>query len=777
MRGSVQTDAGIGRASLPEELDSFVGRQTEVAETRRLLSESRLVTLTGPGGVGKTRLALRVGRESRKVFTGGTWFVELGDLRDPDLLWQTVTDVLGLQDWSARPPEAVLVEHLADGRALLILDNCEHLVDAVANFSDTLLRACPGLSMLATSREPLGIGGEAVVRVPPLTVAGDSGGSGSDEQMSDAVLLFEERARAAVPDFRVTDENRSVVEEICARLEGLPLPIELAAARLRALSVEQIRDRLSDRFRLLTLGGRTSPGRQQTLRMSIDWSYDLCTDPERRLWACLSVFAGGFDLETAESVLHDDAGPVDVLDVVTALVDKSILGRDEAHTAGVPARYRMLDTIREYGQEKLDAFGWTGIVRRRHLDWFERLVLRAKTDWIGSRQVQWAAVVDVEQSNLREAIEFALAETDSAAALRITAALYPAWIVRGRFNEGRYWLGRSLDSEGGPIDDRIEALCVNSMLAALQQDIVAATVLADRARRLAEESSDEVSVARAEAAVAYAAVTRGDLEPAQAGLGRAIAEFRAGDDLYDLVPALYWQGYVIDILGDPANASVHYDEALALTEAHGEIMWRAMIMSDYGSAIWRHGDHERGVAMLEGALPLLRALDNQFGGAWCFEQLAWTAVDEDPERAAVFLGAADVLFTATGSPIETFQPLVAYHEQCVRRAREALGDGAFDAARQRGVDMNTEGVIAYALGEQPLDVPEPATDSAHSLTRRELQVAELVAEGMTNRAIAERLVIAPRTVEGHVDHILAKLGFTSRTQVAAWMVAQRGGAR
>ncbi|WP_260845095.1 ATP-binding protein [Prescottella equi] len=774
MRGAVRTDAGIGRASLPEELDSFVGRQNEVAEVRRLLSESRLVTLTGPGGVGKTRLALRVARESRKVFTGGTWFVELGDLRDPDLLWQTVTDVLGLQDWSARPPEAVLVEHLADGRALLILDNCEHLVDAVANFSDTLLRACPGLSMLATSREPLGIGGEAVVRVPPLTVAA---GTGPGEQMSDAVLLFEERARAAVPDFRVTDDNRAVVEEICARLEGLPLPIELAAARLRALSVEQIRDRLSDRFRLLTLGGRTSPGRQQTLRMSIDWSYDLCTDAERRLWACLSVFAGGFDLDTAESVLHDEAGPVDVLDVVTALVDKSILVRDEADSTGVLARYRMLETIREYGQEKLEEFGWTDIVRRRHLDWFERFVLRAKNDWIGPRQVQWAAAVDVEQSNIREAIEFALAERDWGAALRITAALYPAWIVRGRFNEGRLWLRRSWEGDGGPIDDRIEALCVNSMLAALQQDIVAATVLADKARRLAEEGVDDVSAARAAAAVAYAAVTRGDLEPAQADLGRAIAVFRERDDLYDLVPALYWQGYVIDILGDPDEASAHYDEALAVTEAHGEIMWRAMIMSDYGSSLWRHGQLERGSAMLVEALPLLRALDNQFGGAWCFEQLAWTVVEQDPERAAVFLGAAEVLFTATGSPIETFQPLVAYHEQCVRRAREALGDNAFDAARQRGVAMNTEEVIAYALGEQPLDVAEPAADSGHNLTRREMQVAELVAEGMTNRAIAERLVIAPRTVEGHVDHILAKLGFTSRTQVAAWMVAQRGGAR
>lgn len=771
----MRADAGIGRASLPEELDSFVGRQFEVSETRRLLSESRLVTLTGPGGVGKTRLALRVARESRKVFAGGTWFIELAELRDGGLLAQTVTDVLGLQDWSARPPEAVLVEHLTDGRALLILDNCEHLVEAVAAFSDTLLRACPGLSILATSREPLGIGGEAVVRVPPLTVAE---ADGSDTSVSDAVALFEERARAAVPDFRITEENRPVVEEICTRLEGLPLPIELAAARMRALSVEQIRERLGDRFRLLTLGGRTSPGRQQTLRMSIDWSYDLCTEVEQRLWACLSVFAGGFDLEAVEGVLADESDEVDVLDVVTALVDKSILVRDEADTTGTAARYRMLDTIREYGREKLDALGRTDALRRRHRDWFERLVRRMKGDWIGPGQVEWVDTVDREQGNLREALEFCLADADSVGdAMRIAAGLFPIWIVRGRFNEGRHWLERSLAVDSGATADRVEALGVDAMLAALQQDTVAATILADKTIRLAAETANPRSEALAAAAVGCAAVTFGNLERARVDLARAIAEFRTGEDVYDLVPALYWQGFVIDVLGDPAEASAHYDEALALTESCGEIMWRAMVMTDYGSAIWRHGDHQRGIAMLEGALPLLRVLDNQFGGAWCFEQLAWTAAERDPERAAVLLGAADVLFVATGSPIETFQPLVAYHDRCVRRAREALGDGAFDAARQRGVDMNTEEAIAYALGEQPLEAREPVADSGHGLTRREMQVAELVAEGMTNRAIAERLVIAQRTVEGHVDHILAKLGFTSRTQVAAWLVGQRGGAR
>ncbi|WP_231569522.1 ATP-binding protein [Prescottella defluvii] len=767
MHDAVRADVRIGRGGLPEELDSFVGRRAEVAETRRLLSESRLVTLIGSGGVGKTRLALRAARESQRVFTDGAWFVELGELRDPDLLGQTVTSVLGIQDWSARPPQEVLIEHLADSRTLLVLDNCEHLVAAVADLAQTLLRACPGLSILATSREPLGVGGETVMRVPPLSVPDASG----TNPASDAVELFAERARAAVPGFVLTDDTRPVVVEICERLEGLPLPIELAAARLRALSVHQILERLSDKFRLLTLGGRTGPGRQQTLRMSIDWSYDLCTVEEQALWACLSVFAGGFDLEAAEGVLAGETVDPDLVDAVASLVDKSILIREEADRT---VRYRMLDTIREFGQEKLEAVGESEALHRRHRDWYERLVLRARADWIGPRQVEWMAELDHEQSNLRAALEFCMDETESVGhAMRTAGGLYTFWIVRGRFNEGRYWLDRALRGDGGSTADRIGALCVDSMLAALQTDASAAATLADDARRLVERSEwsgDAGTAALSAFAVGCAAVTRGSVAEALDDLERAVAGFRAVTDEFHLVQALYWLGFAVDVLGEQDRASDIYDEAIALTESRGEVMWRAMAMSDHGSMLWRRGETDRGTALLEDSLPLLRLLGNEFGAAWCFEELAWTAAEREPERAAVLLGAAEVLFTATGSPITAFEFLVTHHDRCERTSREALGDKAFGEAHARGAAMGTDGAIAYALRERTPDVVAAPTGGGHGLTRRELQVAELVAEGLTNRAIAERLVIAPRTVDGHVDHILTKLGFTSRTQVAAWIV-------
>lgn len=326
---------GREQGNLPEDVSSFVGRSFEVKETRRLLSESRLVTLTGLGGVGKTRLALRVARDAQRTFVDGTWFVDLSELHDADQLVQAVASTLGLQDWSVRSPQSVLIDHLADRRTLLLLDNCEHLVGPVAALVQTLLRACLGLSVLATSREPLGIGGETVVRVPPLTVSAEPARAPApaDVPGGDAVALFEQRARAVVPGFRLTTENSATVARICARLGGLPLPIELAAARLRAQSVDQLLERLDDRLRLLTRGDRTTPSRQQTLRLCIDWSYGLCTDREQRLWARLSVFAGSVALDAIEGVVADDGVDGDLLDVVTSLADKSILIREEVDAA------------------------------------------------------------------------------------------------------------------------------------------------------------------------------------------------------------------------------------------------------------------------------------------------------------------------------------------------------------------------------------------------------------------------------------------------------------
>ena len=407
---------GVG--NLPAELTSFVGRRGEVAEVRRLLSRSRLITLTGVGGVGKTRLALRVATGLRRALRDGVWLVQLDQLRDEALVAQAVGGALGLQR-RAGAPEAVLAEYVADRRLLLVLDNCEHLVDAVAKLADQLLRAAPGLRVLATSRESLNIAGETVLPVPPLA-APDPGQPLTVATLArfPAVALFAERAAQVAPGFSVTEANRAAVTGICRRLEGLPLAIELAAAQTRVLSPEQIQARLGDRLGLLTQGSRANPARQQTLRASIAWSYELCSEAERLLWARLSAFAGGFELDAAEGICADDRLTAeDVLELLAALADKSVLIAE--HGGGV-VRYRLSETLREFGQECLQRAGEDTALRRRHRDWYEQLARQADTGWPSRQTADLTARLFREHANVRAAQDFCQAEPGEAeAGLRI----------------------------------------------------------------------------------------------------------------------------------------------------------------------------------------------------------------------------------------------------------------------------------------------------------------------------------------------------------------------
>jgi predicted ATPase len=378
--------------NLPAGLTRFVGRRHELTKAKRLLSTTRLLTLTGPGGVGKTRLALQLAAEVQRAFPDGVWLVELAELTEPALLGHTVAEALGLREQSGHWRLATLTDHLTGRHLLLILDNCEHLVDACAVLVDQLLRTCPQLHMLATSRQPLSITGEHILPVPPLPVP-DSDQLPPPEALAryDAVTLFLDRATSAVPSFRLTADNHAAVARLCQALEGIPLALELAAVRLRALSASQILDRLTDRYALLSAGSRSAPSRQQTLRACIDWSFELCSPAERMLWARLAVFAGGFELDAAEGICSDDQLPREaVFDLVAALVDKSILIREErdAHI-----RYRLLETIRQYGQEKLREGGELATWRRRHRDWYAELVARPPGMcfgvWLGSFRRRW----------------------------------------------------------------------------------------------------------------------------------------------------------------------------------------------------------------------------------------------------------------------------------------------------------------------------------------------------------------------------------------------------
>ncbi|WP_345348238.1 ATP-binding protein [Rhodococcus olei] len=751
--------------NLPHQLTNFVGRRHELAEVRRLLSDSRLVTVTGPGGVGKTRLALRVGEDAQGIFADGVWLVELGELSEPSLLAETVTAALGLRERVARPPLPLLVEFLADRHVLIVLDNCEHLVTPVAEFATELLRSCPGTRILATSREPLGVNGEVTVRVPPLTVP-DPGSSSRGLSRCEAVTLFTDRARDAVPGFGLTEDNQDAVAEICRRLDGLPLAIELAAARVRMLAPVQILQLLTNRYELLTAAYRGVPPRHQTLKWCVDWSYELCTPHEQELWRRLAVFSGGVESDAVTGICAGSVPAERVPEIVGSLVEKSILSRED----GPVVRYRMLDTIREYGLEKLDASGESGLLRRRHRDWYEALALQAEAAWIGPQQLEWIARFDRDRADLRGALEFSVTEPgEDGAALRMAGSLFPYWVSRGLYSEGRYWIERALTgADGSASVARLSALTGASMIASMQGDVVAAQAFMDAAQGIAGSVEDATTLANLASATGYVATFSGDFARATACFESALITVGSDGALPARVGALVGLAMVCGLSGDSDRAIASHKEVIALTEAHGESMYRAYSLCMLGIAVWERGDSGRATRLIEEALRLTRMVDDPLGTAMCLEVLGWLA--GDPERAAALMGASAAVGEAAGSPTIVIRDLFGHHDRVVRESTDALGSRAYETAFGRGRGLGVDAAVAYALRDTA-SAPG-ARDSATRLTRRERQVADLVAQGLTNKAIAQHLVIAQRTAEGHVEKVLTKLGFTSRTQIAAWVAAQ-----
>ncbi|RZL84343.1 MAG: tetratricopeptide repeat protein [Rhodococcus sp. (in: high G+C Gram-positive bacteria)] len=766
-RLSMVRTVGDVKTNIRLELTSFVGRRNEVTELKNLLSVSRLVTLTGIGGVGKTRLALRVATTTHRDYADGVWLVELGELRDESLLVDMVAASLGLGDHSSRPLIEVLVEFLVTRELLLVFDNCEHIVDGVAGLVETLLRTSPGLRILATSREPLGMGGESLLRVPPLTVPNpDRPPSLQGLTRYDAVTLFAERAAAAVPGFELTEDNAVAVAGICHRLDGLPLPIELAATRLRAMSPEQILQRLTDRYTLLTRGSRGAPSRQQTLRLCIDWSYELCSPQEQQMWSRLSVFAGSFELDAVEEICGTGLASSDLLDVVSSLVDKSVAIREESGTA---VCFRLLETLREYGREKLQTIGEDVELRRRHRDWYQQLTAEAEAEWISARQLELIARLEREQANLREAMEFCVSDSPDTG-LRIAASLLPFWLSRSLLSEGRYWLGRALAHlPAEPTPERIKALYAGSVLAELQGDLSAGAALVEEGRRLTEQNTDAVSRAYIDYADGLLALFSGDPARACARLESAGTVFRTQEGAPH-VGVLHRLGMAYEQLGESQRASDCYEQIVAITQAHGESMYQSFALWAMGDAVWRHGDTHRAVQLLEQSLQLTRRVNTPRTAVASLETLGWIAAEaRDARRAVVLMAAAEELGRTVGSPTVGFPHLLASREESEQKAYRALGKSSFDAAHREGRRMGFNAAIAYALGER---IPDAPSDTSVKLTKRESQVADLIAEGLTNRAIAARLVISPRTAQGHVERVLTKLGFTSRAQIAAWVVEQ-----
>jgi len=786
---------GRGAGNLPAELTSFVGRRDEVAEVRRLLTESRLVTLTGAGGVGKTRLALRAAGGLTRAFGDGVWLVRLDQLRAEALVPQATATTLGLRQRAGDSRVAALAEHLAGRHLLLVLDNCEHLVNAVAKLVDLLLRAAPGLRVLATSREALNIAGETVLPVPPLAVpqAGQPL-TVAELRLFPAVRLFAERAAQVVPGFSVTEANMAAVAGICRRLEGLPLALELAAARARVLSPEQIDARLGSRLGLLTRGGRTNPERQQTLRASIEWSYELCSGPERLLWERLSVFADGFELDAAEGICADHRlAAWEVLELLAALADKSIL-RTEYGEHGV--RYQLTETLREYGLDRLRRAGEHDVMRRRHRDWHERLARQVDSGWNGPQAAGLVARLFREHANVRAAQDSCLSLTPPAtpgtdpdaaeAALRIALHVWRFYYWdAGYVAEGRYRVGQALAQVREPTAWRAQGLLLASLLAAISGDHGAAQAQLAEGTRLAGELDDGVARAFGSYCAGVGRLCAGELPSAishyEDGLATAPAADPAADSgrLRALLLAALMSAAAL--AGDEERVTACDRDLATLTEAGDDLVhgWRsARSQWALGLLSWHQGALDRATGLQQQSLRRRDGRHDRLGVTDCLETLAWAAASaRQYERAAVLLGAAAGRRRSMALTLEGQQHLAACHADCEFQARRALGEAAFQAACDRGLRLPDEDAARYALEQPPAPDKSPAPDNspapAPPLTRRETQVARLVAEGQSNREIAARLVISQRTAEGHVEHILTKLGFTSRAQIAAWIAASQ----
>ncbi|MFJ8051473.1 LuxR C-terminal-related transcriptional regulator [Streptomyces luteogriseus] len=904
---------------LPAETTSFVDRRGELTQGRELLARARLVTLTGPGGVGKTRLAARVAARVQRAFPDGVRFVHLSGLHDPALVPLAAADALGLHDRSAQPALDALVEQVRDRRLLLVVDNCEHLAAACARLAAALLHGTEGVRILATSRHRLGLTEEHLLEVRPLPVP-DPDADLSAADGYPALTLFADRAAAVVPGFRLTPANRASVARLCHRLDGLPLAIELAAVRMRVLDVDQLLDRLDDRYRFLTTGSPAALPRHQTLRAAVAWSHDLCTLPEQTVWARLSVLAGSFDLETAEAVcadatpetgarppedgrhavtlphaaalpalptrpadgpgagaragdgsgaggwfgdgsgaggwfgdgsgagvrstdgsgagvrstdgsgagvrstdgsgagtrvrptdgpgaraqptgipgarVHPAAQPIgttltllpppglrtdDVLEAVAGLVDKSVLCR-EPGPGGV--RYRLLDTLRQYGLEQLRLVaGEEEAARRRQRDWMLRRAEACERGWFGPGQPETVARLRADRDNLRAALDFSFsAPGETLAGLRLAGTLWFYWHACGASREGLYWLDRALAAAPEPTRERARGLWVAGLLAAATRDFPRGHRHAAEALALARALGDPAEAAHAEYVIGVIRLFGDDLPGALRHFETTVARgpvpgqhlSLAGLDQVELACAL-------GFLGDAERAVEVCEQALGLCERHGEQWVRSYVLRILALAHAVRRDWPRAERHGREALRLKLAVHDVIGIALTLDLLASIAAERGAhEHAAVLLGGADRVWADIDTGRWGSHTLNSVRRDSEERSAPALGRDAFERAHRRGHGLGLAELVGHALQEpgrphpgEATAAPPPHDDTTVPLTRRETEVARLVAEGLANQQIADRLVIARRTAEGHVERILGKLGFSNRSQIAAWMTAQR----
>ncbi|MFE1956472.1 ATP-binding protein [Streptomyces sp. NPDC059479] len=689
--------------NLPAELNRFVGRDEELSGLARRLGESRLVTVVGVGGVGKTRLALRAAEALKKRYCDGVWLAETGALRDPELLAHSLVEALGLTDQSGRPPRRVLAEHLATRRLLLVLDGFEQLVDACAELVRELLRRAPELTVLAVGRRPLRLEGELVFGLDPLPER-------------DAVLLFADRAAAGSPGFRLTEARESAVRELCRRLDGIPLAVELAAGRLHVLSVEQILARIDDRFRVLTEGSRGAPVRHRTLRTAIGWSHELCTAPERLLWARLSVFAGPFDLEAAEYICGGPELPAgSVLDALAGLIAQSLVVREET-PAGV--RYRMLATVAAYGAEWLAALADTVRMRRRHRDWYMGLATWYELDWFSPRQAEVAAGAESAMPNLRAALELCLETPDEAhLGQHLAGTLWFYWVGCGRLSEGRHWLGRALALDSPYDESRLKALWVLGYVAVLQGDSTAAMGALHECREEAVRTDNALAGAYAMHRLGCQALLSDDMPRAERLLRSALTAYRELGELNsnvlmgqtELAMSLVFQG-------DLDAAVALCTEVREICEDSGERWSRAYALYVLAYAHWTRGEQTEARALVMESITIHHLFHDLVGLVLSVELLALvTASEGDPAEAAVLQGAASGLWESIGPPLFGSGYFSGPRMLCERQASELLGAAEYAEYESEGRGLPVDAAVRRALAERPRPAAVPRQSSG---TRR-----------------------------------------------------------
>ena len=763
------------QGQLPIETTGFVGREAELARLSTLLEQARLITVTGPGGVGKSRLALRAAATAAPGFTDGVCLVELSVLREPGLLVHTVASALGLPEQAQGSHLDAVLAHLCDRHLLLILDTCEHLVDACAMFAEAVIARAPRVTMLATSREPLDVSGENTCPVRPLPVPRHRDGGMSP---GSAVELFIQRASAAVPGFTVTPDDLPELVRLCQRLDGIPLAIELAAVRLRALPLAELTRRLDQRLALLTSGHRG--GRHKTLRDAISWSHDLCTPVERTMWARLSVFAGPFTMSAAEEVCADGRDDDQVMPTVIRLVDKSVLVRIDpaADASGQPTQYLMLDTIREFGAERLAHSDAAGGTRNRFVARYLAMARYFHDHFLGDDQLDRLLELRREHASVRAALECALGEqaviplgdavvprTDG---IELATALSAYWRARGLAREGSYWLGKAAERAPEGSAARGRALLERGHLLTMQGDTADALAAASEALALAAVLGDGALAAQGHLVMTGALRANGRLAAAAESGDEARRRLTALGDQLGLVNLDIQLTYLALLNEDIDAALGHVERGLRQLGESRERWLHANLYVLASLALHLAGrDIESGWTVTR-ALRVKREIGDVLGIAFALEILGWLAVRSGShQRAAWLLGGADPLWERAGGRLAATAAFERLHADAVARCGDALGAKRFADLFAQGGRHPLEAMIAFALN----DLGDPAEDSdakirlPGQLTAREREIAILVAAGLSNRQIAEKLFISRRTVDAHLEHIFGKLGITSRVML------------